>query len=30
MIWRLYGNAYLVRGDYYLVHGLAEEAKKVV
>ncbi len=28
MIWRLYGNAGLARGDYYLQHGLAEEAKK--
>jgi hypothetical protein len=27
MIWRLYGNADLFRGDYYLTHGLAEEAK---
>lgn len=27
MIWRLYGGAYLARGDYYLLHGLAEEAK---
>lgn len=28
MIWRLYGNAGLARGDYYLRAGLAEEAKK--
>jgi hypothetical protein len=28
MIWRLYGSAYLARGDYYIQHGLAEEAKK--
>jgi hypothetical protein len=28
MIWRLYGNADLFRGDYYLRQGLAEEAKK--
>jgi hypothetical protein len=27
MVWRMYGNAFLARGDYYLVHGLAEEAK---
>jgi hypothetical protein len=27
MAWRMYGNAYLMRGDYYLLHGLAEEAK---
>ena len=28
VVWRMYGNAYLARGDYYFVHGLAEEAKR--
>ncbi len=28
MVWQLYGGAFLARGDYFLRHGVVEEAKK--